>query len=82
MMETMAIQCSLSIVHKTPISKINRANWNRDVAHVEEHLICKHDVPSSNPTFIKKMHTHAERGGINVNNVGKPLVSPGEFDIN
>jgi hypothetical protein len=28
------------------------------------------------------MHTHIEGDGIHVNNVGKPLVSPGEFDIN
>jgi hypothetical protein len=28
------------------------------------------------------MHTHMEGGGINVNYVGMPLVSPGEFGIN
>jgi hypothetical protein len=53
-METMSVQGSLSIVHKTPISKTNTANWNGDVAQVEKHLICTHDIPSSNPISIKK----------------------------
>jgi hypothetical protein len=34
--------------------KITRANWTGGVTQVIEHLVCKHEVLSSNPSTIKK----------------------------
>jgi hypothetical protein len=42
------------IVHETPISKITRAKWTGDVAPAVEHLLCKCEALSSNPSPPKK----------------------------
>jgi hypothetical protein len=38
------------IVHETPISKITRAKWTGGVTQAVQHLPCKHEVLSSNPS--------------------------------
>jgi hypothetical protein len=42
------------IVHETLISKITRAKWTGDVAQAVEHLLCKCEVLSPNPSPIQK----------------------------
>jgi hypothetical protein len=42
------------IVLETPISKITKAKWTGAGDQVVERLICKHEVPSSNPSADKK----------------------------
>jgi hypothetical protein len=37
--------------------KIIRAKWRLDVAQVVEHLLCKSEAPSSNPSPIKPNET-------------------------
>jgi hypothetical protein len=44
--------------HKTPISKIIRAEWTGGMAQVVECLLCKSETLSSNTSPTKK-----ERGG-------------------
>jgi hypothetical protein len=101
-MEMMSIQCSLSIVHKTPSPKYTEQTemdvwlkWKHTcfasmksqkmyVCVFMSICMCIY-TQSYRRTYMfvcTHIHTHTEGVGINVNNVGKPLVSPGEFDIN
>jgi hypothetical protein len=41
---------------RDPVSKITRAKETGGVAHVVEHLLCKHEVLSSNPTKNQNKH--------------------------
>jgi hypothetical protein len=47
-------------VLKNPVSKITKAKWTRDVAQEIEHLLCKCEALSSNPSPIKKKKKPAE----------------------
>jgi hypothetical protein len=42
------------IALKTPISKITREKWTRDVTQVVGHLLCKHEALNSNPNCTRK----------------------------
>jgi hypothetical protein len=42
------------IVQETPISKITRAKWTGGMAQAIEHLLCKCEALSSNPSLTKK----------------------------
>jgi hypothetical protein len=50
---------------RSPSPKITRAKWTGGVTQVVEHLLCKHEALSSNPSPTERKKRNAQYGIIN-----------------